>query len=259
MAGVDAKRKKYVIANWKMYLNPEDSVKMGTLMQKKLRVRRGVDVGIAPSSLAIYEMSKKIDKKSIKLGAQNIYWRDSGAYTGEVSAAELRGIAQFVLVGHSERRYIFGERNDDIKKKVAAALRVNMTPVLCIGETRDEKDFGETSGVLYDQVLGGLSELAAEDVARVVIAYEPVWAISGNGRNARPATLEDVEEAVRLIRSHLNHLYGKKVAESVSVLYGGSVKSDNAAEFLEADGVDGLLVGSASTKLEEFLKIVEVA
>lgn len=253
------RRKKYVIANWKMYLNADESFKLGAALQKKIRVRRGVEVGICPSALALHEMSKKIDKKIIKLGAQNIYWRDAGAYTGEISAPELRGIAQIALVGHSERRYIFGEQNIDIKKKVASALRSGLTPVLCIGETRDEKDFGETSEVLYDQILGGLSELAAEEVGKVVLAYEPVWAISGDGRNARPATEEDVAEAMRLIRSHLNHLYGKKVAESMSVLYGGSVKSDNASEFLAVEGVDGLLVGSASTKLDEFVKIIEKA
>ncbi|MDR0887133.1 MAG: triose-phosphate isomerase [Candidatus Nomurabacteria bacterium] len=250
--------KKYIIANWKMYLSPDESVKAALAVQKKLRVARGVEVVIAPSALVLRELAAKLGKKNVKLAAQNIYWRDFGAFTGEISASEVHGLAEFTLVGHSERRYVFGEQNRDIKKKVAAALRSHLTPVLCIGETRDEKDFGETSEVLYDQILGGLSELAAEDIHKVVIAYEPVWAISGNG-NARPCSVEDLTESVRLIRSHLNHLYGKKISENVSVLYGGSVKAENAGEFLAVDGVDGLLVGSASTKADEFLKIIEQA
>lgn len=216
---------------------------------------RNVEVVIAPSVLALQSISLQAHTHHFKLAAQNFYWRDSGAFTGEVSANQLRGLVQYGLVGHSERRHIFMEHDRDIRNKVQAAYRHGITPVLCVGETASERAMGETTDILHDQLIGGLSNITSEDAETLVIAYEPVWAI-GTGNHAKPS---DVETAVKAIRSQVKHLFGPETAKKVRVLYGGSVTVDNAGSFLDVDGIDGLLIGITSLDAHAFSSIVNRA
>ncbi len=220
-----------------------------------IKSHRNVEIVLAPGMLALQSLSLQAERKIFKLAAQNLYWKDEGAFTGEVSAHQLRGLVQYAIIGHSERRHIFREHDKDVRAKVQAAVRHGITPVLCIGETAHERAARETNGVLHDQIVGGLANLTADEVQNMVIAYEPVWAI-GTGDSA---TSKDVETAVRVIRRQVEHLYGKESAQQVRVLYGGSVSSQNASEYLTVHGVDGLLVGGASLKSKEFELIIEAA
>ncbi len=220
-----------------------------------IEVHRDVEVVLAPTLLALQSVSLQTNHHQFKLAAQNFYWRDHGAYTGEVSANQLRGLVQYALVGHSERRHVFDERPADIRSKVQAAYRNGITPVLCVGETAGERAIGETNDVLHDQLVGGLSNVTSEEAESIVIAYEPVWAI-GTGKNAVPG---DVEAATKAIRSQVKHLFGVETAKKIRVLYGGSVTVDNAASYLAASGVDGLLIGGASLDVHAFADIVKKA
>lgn len=250
-----SQNKKLIIGNWKMNLNTHDASLYLHKLQDTLSVHRDVEVVIAPTTLTLQSLSLQIDRRKVKLAAQNFYWRDFGAYTGEVSATQLRGIVDYGLVGHSERRHVFGELNREMRHKVQAALRNKFRPVLCIGETIHERTADETTAILHDQLVAGLANVTSQELADVVIAYEPVWAI-GTGNNATP---KDVASAIRAIRRQLAHMYGKKASEEVQVLYGGSVTPDSAADYLATDGVDGLLVGGASLRLHDFEKIVSKA
>jgi triosephosphate isomerase len=205
--------------------------------------------------LALQSLSLQTNFRQFKLAAQNFYWRDHGAFTGEVSATQLRGIVAYALVGHSERRHIFHETDKDTRAKVQAAIRNGIRPVLCVGETAAERAAGETRDILHDQLIGGLANVTSEDLENIIIAYEPVWAI-GTGQNAMPG---DVTEAAQAIRSQLKHLYGGKASETVPILYGGSVTADSAAEYLSLPELDGLLVGGASLDETAFSSIVEKA
>ena len=200
----------------------------------------------------------QVDRHKIKLCAQNAFYRDYGAFTGEISFSQLRGIVDYAIVGHSERRYILGEDDKMIAKKVAGAIRNKITPILCIGETESERAFGETADVIRDQLVGGLSEVSDDDIDKVIIAYEPVWAISST-KSAKLATPDEVAEVVKLIRKNLADIYGTKVAENIPVLFGGSVNPSNAGAYLTVPGVNGLLVGGASLILGEFIDIIETA
>lgn len=248
-------KKKYIIGNWKMNLNTHESSLYLHKLEKHLQARRDVQVIVAPTTLTLQSLSMQVNRHKIKLAAQNFYWRDFGAYTGEVSATQLRGIVDYALVGHSERRNLFHEGGRDLREKVQAAIRNNITPILCVGETQSEHSNGETNDVLYDQVMAGLANTTSSDVGRVIIAYEPVWAI-GTGNNATPA---DVKKSIKTIRNQIRHLFGEKAAEEQVILYGGSVTQDSASDYLKTDGVNGLLVGGASLKLHEFLAIAEKA
>lgn len=218
-------------------------------------VPEGVTVGIAPQTLALSEIAVQLHKTGLKLAAQNAFYQDEGAFTGEISMPMLRGITQYVLVGHSERRHVLRESNDFIREKNAAAMRSGIVPIFCIGETLVERQHYHTSQVLSDQITLGLADLTAEEVAKTVIAYEPVWAI-GTGEYARP---EDVQKAVAKIRTEVASLYGQATAQKVTVLYGGSATKDNALSYLSTEGVDGLLVGGASLSVATFWPIVEQA
>lgn len=248
-------KKKYIIGNWKMNLNTHESSLYLHKLEKHLQARRDVQVVVAPTTLTLQSLSMQVNRHKLKLAAQNFYWRDFGAFTGEVSATQMRGIVDYALVGHSERRHLFHEVGRDLREKVQAALRNNITPILCIGETQSEHANGETNDVLYDQVMAGLANTTSSDVGKVIIAYEPVWAI-GTGNNATPA---DVKKAIKTIRNQIRHLFGEKAAEEQVILYGGSVTQDSASDYLKTEGVGGLLVGGASLKLHEFLAIVEKA
>lgn len=248
-------RKSLVIANWKMHLGMHQSSLFLHKLSDKVKSHQDVEVVLAPTSLVLQSLSLQVNRRQFKLAAQNCYWRDEGAFTGEISAAMLHGITDYVILGHSERRHVFGERDRDITNKVQAVIRNNMKPILCIGETAHERTDGETSHVLHDQLVSGLLNVVSDEIENVIIAYEPVWAI-GTGDSAAPV---EVEKAVQLIRRQIKALYGPAAAEKVRVLYGGSSNAHNASDYLKLDSVDGLLVGGASLKADEFAAIVEQA
>ena len=170
--------KTYIVGNWKLNFTVGESSIYLHKLQKKIPNYRDVEVVVAPTALALQSLSLQIDRHKMKLSAQNAFYRDFGAYTGEISFAQLRGMVDYCIVGHSERRYIFGEDDKMIQKKVEAAVRNKITPILCVGETESERAFGETADVIRDQVLGGLADVSEEDIDKVIIAYEPIWAIS---------------------------------------------------------------------------------
>jgi triosephosphate isomerase (TIM) len=247
--------KTLIVGNWKMNLNVHEASLYLHKLSETVSAHRDTEIVLAPTLLALQSLSLQIDHRTFKLAAQNFYWRDHGAYTGEVSATQLRGIVKYAIVGHSERRHIFNESDKDIRGKVQAAIRNNISPILCIGETAAERADGETNDVLHDQLVGGLANITSEELGDVVIAYEPVWAI-GTGNNALP---QDVQAAIRAIRSQIKHLYGDAASKNIRILYGGSVTADSAASYLATEGVNGLLIGGASLDAHAFGTIVEKA
>jgi triosephosphate isomerase len=250
-----ARDKTLIVGNWKMNLNMGEASMYLHKLSQLVHAHRDVEVILAPTSLTLQSLSLQVNSRQFKLAAQNFYWRDHGPYTGEISASHLRGIVQYGLVGHSERRHVFHESDKDIRAKVQAAIRNGIKPILCVGETASEKADDETQFVLHDQLIGGLANVTSEDLAQVVIAYEPVWAI-GTGQNALPS---DVVTAARYIRGQIKHLYGEKCAEEMPVLYGGSVTADSAADYIASPEVDGLLVGGASLDVYAFNEIIKKA
>ena len=250
--------KTYIVGNWKLnFTVGEASIYLHKLL-KNLPNYRDIEVVVAPSTIALQPLSLQVDRHKLKLAAQNAFYRDFGAFTGETSFSQLRGLVDYAIIGHSERRYIFREDDKMVAKKVAAALRNKITPILCIGETESERAFGETADVIRDQLLGGLSEVSDELIDKVIIAYEPVWAISST-KSAKLATPDEIAEVVKLIQSTLEDTYGKKVAAKIPILFGGSVNPSNAGAYLTVPGVSGLLTGGASLILSEFTDIIETA
>lgn len=243
--------KRLVVGNWKMNLGPSEASILVHRLQEKIEPHPEVEVVICPPFIDIFPLNKEIDRKKLRLGAQNIYDAEKGAFTGEISAAMLRGLVDYAIIGHSERRAM-GEDDKFIARKVASALRNDITPILCVGETLADHEHGLTSKVVVDQLTANLAQLTAEDIAGMVIAYEPIWAI-GSGI---PATPEKILPAIRAIRSTVEELYGETAA-GVRVLYGGSVTADFAKDILAIPGIVGLLVGGASLKYEEFASIIK--
>ena len=250
--------KTYIVGNWKLnFTVGEASIYLHKLL-KTLPNYRDLEVVVAPSALALEPLSLQTDRHKIKLAAQNGFYRDTGAYTGEISFSQLRGMVNYAIIGHSERRYVLHEDDKMIAKKVAAAIRNHITPILCIGEIESERAFGETADVIRDQLIGGLSEVSDDELSKVIIAYEPVWAIS-SAKSAKLALPDEIREAVDLIRKTLIDTYGVKASENVPVLFGGSVNASNAGAYLTVPGVNGLLIGSSSLILSEFVDIIEIA
>lgn len=250
--------KTYIVGNWKLnFTVGEASIYLHKLL-KAMPNYRDIDVIVAPPTIALQPLSLQIDRHKVKLAAQNGFYRDYGAFTGETSFSQLRGIADYAIIGHSERRYIFREDDKMVAKKVGAAIRNKITPILCIGETESERAFGETADVIRDQLSGGLSEVGDDDIDKVIIAYEPVWAIS-SVKAAKLASPDEVAEVVKLIRANLKEMYGEKIAENTAVLFGGSVNPSNAGAYLMIPGVNGLLMGGSSLILSEFVDIIEIA
>ena len=250
--------KSYIVGNWKLNFTVGEASIYLHKLQRKLPNYRDIEVVVAPSLVALQSLSLQVDRHKMKLAAQNAFYRDFGAFTGEVSFAQLRGLVDYCIVGHSARRYIFGEDDKMVQKKVAAAVRNKITPILCIGETESERAFGETADVIRDQLMSGLADVSEEDLDKVIIAYEPVWAISST-KAAKLATPDEVGEAVRLIQDILKEIYGAKVKDKIPILFGGSTNPSNAGAYLTVPGVSGLLVGGASLILSEFTDIIEVA
>lgn len=250
-----ARDKTLIVGNWKMNLNMHEASLYVHQLAKLVKTHRDVEVVLAPTALTLQSLSLQVNYRQFKLAAQNFYWRDQGAYTGEISASQLRGIVQYALVGHSERRHIFHESDKDIRAKVQAAIRNHLRPILCIGETASERADGETLDVLHDQLIGGLANVTSEELEQIVIAYEPVWSI-GTGSSAMPS---EVSTIIRSVRSQIKYLYGSKAANAIQVLYGGSVRADSAAGYLALTEVDGLLVGDASLEAHTFNEIIKKA
>ena len=251
-------RKKYIIGNWKMNFTPGEASLYLNKLSTKIQPSRKVQIVLAPSTISLQSLSLQINRRQFKLATQNFYWRDYGAFTGEVALTQMRGFVDYAIIGHSERRYVFNESETDIAQKVAAAIRNGITPILCIGETALERRDNETAAAIYTQLTSGLHEVSKEDIDKVIIAYEPVWAISSN-KNAKPAQPIDIVEAERLIRKHIAKLYGHDASIAIPILYGGSVNKHTASGYLEIDGIDGLLIGNASLIADQFCAIVEIA
>ena len=240
-----------------MHLDQQDALRLVKRLDDRIEAHRDTEVVLAPSLLTLEAVSQKIDGKKFKLAAQNAFYKDEGAYTGEVSFTMLRGLVDYVIVGHSERRIYFGENLETVRDKVQAAVRNGISPILCVGETQQERAAGETRRVIHDQVTTALANLTAEDVETVIIAYEPIWAISTfGGKISKP---DDMQKALRAIRGLIDELYGKKAAEAVHLLYGGSISSDTAAGYLALDDCDGALVGGNSLNYHQFSDIVGAA
>jgi triosephosphate isomerase len=247
-----------IVGNWKMNLNTHEASLLVKRLDDRIEVHRDVEVVLAPNMLVIQPISVQIDKRKFKLAAQNAYYKDEGAYTGEVSFTMLRGIADYVLVGHSERRIYFEESLETVRDKVQAAIRNGIKPILCVGETQKERLAGETKRVIHDQVTTALYNLTPEDVENVVIAYEPVWAIStfGGGQPAKP---DDIQKAINWIRHVVSETFGQKLSEDMRVIYGASVDAEFVGSILNLEGVDGLLPGAASLNYHKFADIVNNA
>ena len=244
-----------IVANWKMNLNTSQASLLLHRLHERIKIYRNIEVVLAPSMLVLQPLSLQIDRRKFRLAAQNAYHKDEGAFTGEVSFTQLRDLVHYVIIGHSERRIYFGENLDMIRDKVTAAVRNEITPILCVGETKTEHRAGETKQVLHDQITTALSNLTAREVAKIVIAYEPVWAISTfDGQLAKPSQIEPVFD---YIRSQIAALYGKKTSQSTRVLYGGSVDENTARAYMDIDGCDGVLVGGASLNYHKFSEIIK--
>lgn len=253
--------KKLIVANWKMHLNTSQASLLVHRLHERIRVHRGVEIVLAPNMMVLQPLSMQIDRRKFRLAAQNAFHKDEGAYTGEVSFTMLQDLVHYAIIGHSDRRYKFGEDLDIIREKVSAAVRNDITPILCVGETKQERLDGEMMQVIHDQVTTALSDLTADDIARVVIAYEPVWALSNGADYAHHEvpTPDTISKAVMAIRHNIHHLYGEKASQRLRVLYGGSASASTAYGLLSVYGVDGLLVGGASLNYSEFSGIVDAA
>lgn len=246
-----------IAANWKMHLNASQASLLLHRLQERIRISRDIEVVLAPSTLVLQPLSLQIDRRKFRLAAQNAYYKDEGAFTGEVSFTMLRDLVHYVIIGHSERRIYFNEGLELIRDKVAACVRNEIAPILCVGETARERKQGETKQVLHDQVSTALANLTAREVQNVVIAYEPVWAISTfGGELAKP---HQVKVEMDFIREQVRQLYGPKAARLVRVLYGGSVDDQIAGGYLDIEGCDGVLVGGASLNYVQFSGIVDAA
>lgn len=241
-----------------MHLNTQEASLLVKRLSDRIDVHRDIEVVLAPPMLTLQPVSLEIDQRKFKLAAQNAYFQDEGAFTGEVSFTMLRGLVDYCLVGHSERRIYFNESLETVRDKVQAAIRNGISPILCVGETKHERMAGETRRVIHDQLTTALANLTEDEVEKVVIAYEPVWAIStfGGGQPAKP---DEIHAAIKWIRHLLEELYGKKIAQENRVIYGASVDAEFVGTILGLDGVDGLLPGAASLNYQKFSDIVNGA
>jgi triosephosphate isomerase len=241
----------FVAGNWKMNTTVAEAEQLVLELIDKLDKIERVDKVVCPPFVSLVSIGMMLGGTSIKLGAQNMYFEASGAYTGEISPLMLRELCQFAILGHSERRWYFKETDDLINKKVKAALVNKLKPILCVGERLEENEAGKTEDVVGGQLRGGLKGI--EPVADLVVAYEPVWAI-GTGK---AATAKQAAATIQFIRDVVAKVWNEKFAEDLRILYGGSVNGANIAEFMSRPEIDGALVGGASLKAEEFAKIVE--
>jgi len=246
-------RKRVVAGNWKLNLGPDEGVALVQALLPLLKDEAECDVVICPSYLTLSDVGKALLGSRIELGAQNSHWAESGPFTGEVGPSMLLTIGcRWVILGHSERRQMFGETDEGVNKRLLSALKVGMNPIVCIGETREDRDAGRVEEVVLGQLDRSLAGLTEQQAQVTTVAYEPVWAI-GTGRTATP---EQAEEVHAMIRHRLTDTFGVDTAQLMRLQYGGSVKSDNAAELFGQENIDGGLIGGASLDAESFAAIV---
>jgi triosephosphate isomerase len=246
-------RKPIIAGNWKMNKTPQEAERLISALIPLVRGAQDVDVVVCPPFVCIPAAAEALKGSNVRLGAQNMHFEPSGAYTGEVSAEMLTSLGvEYVILGHSERRQYFGETDEGVNKKAKAALAAGLTPIICVGETLSERENGITAEVVCRQIKLALLGLSAEQTAGVVIAYEPIWAI-GTGKTA---TSEDANETIGTIRGAVAEVYGDDTAFKVRIQYGGSMKPSNASELMAMPEIDGGLIGGASLKAEDFAAIV---
>ena len=245
-----------VAGNWKMHKTVAESILLVKELLPGLAGISGVESIICPPFTALVPLAELIRETPIHLGAQNLYWEDRGPFTGEISPLMLAELAEYVIIGHSERRAYFSDTDDKVNKKILAALAADLKPILCVGETLEENESGQTGEVVKGQLSAGLKGVSEEQMTHLKIAYEPVWAI-GTGRAATP---EGANQVIKeFIRKEIAQLWTSGLEEKIPVLYGGSVKPDNAQEYFMQPDIDGALVGGASLKADAFIQITEAA
>jgi len=246
-------RRPLIAGNWKMFKTCSEAVETAGQLVKLVAMTSDIDVMIAPPFTALAPVSDVVRGSRVSLGAQNLFWETEGAYTGEISPAMLVSTGcKYVIIGHSERRQYFDETDETVNKKIKAAIKNDLIPVLCVGESEKERESKETFSVLDKQIKKGIEGFSSDDLETLVIAYEPVWAI-GTGKTA---TTDQAQEAHQFLRSVLEKSFGNMLAKSIRILYGGSVKPNNIAELMAMPDIDGALVGGASLDPETFSKIV---
>ena len=245
-------RKKVIAGNWKMNMLPDAAIRFIDELTPLVKDTQNEVVLCVPYTDLFYAILTA-QNTNIKIGAQNMHWEESGAYTGEVSGQMLKAIGvEYVIIGHSERRQYFAETDETVNKKLKAAFKYGLKPIVCVGETLEERETGKAEEIITSQTEKALEGLTDEQVADTIIAYEPIWAI-GTGKTA---TSEDANNAIKSIRNKISNIYGQMVSKRVIIQYGGSVKASNAKELFTMSDIDGGLVGGASLKSEEFAKIV---
>jgi triosephosphate isomerase (TIM) len=249
-------RRPLVVGNWKLYKTLAEARELALALHARLGASTAVDLAVAPVFTALTTVREALDESSVALAGQDVYWEAQGAFTGEVSATLLADVGcRYVIVGHSERRQFFGETDEHVRRKAAAVIASGMVPIVCVGESLAQREAGQTEAHVLSQTEQALKGLAQEAAAKVVLAYEPIWAI-GTGRTAQP---EDAQQVHASIRNLLGRLYGGPVADRVRILYGGSVKPDNARALMAQPDLDGALVGGASLDAGSFAAIAAAA
>lgn len=243
-----------IAGNWKLNNTRAQAKELAAGIVEQTREVTGVDIVLCPVYTSLGVVEQAIAGSQVKLGAQDVYWQESGAFTGEVSSSLLKDAGcHYVIIGHSERRQYFNETNETVNQKVKAALAAGLTPIMCVGETLEEREAGQAEAVVRDHINGGLAGLETEQIGQVVIAYEPVWAI-GTGKTATPEQAQDIHAVIRLL---LVELAGQDTADKIRIQYGGSVKPDNVKELMAKPDIDGALVGGASLKVDSFTALVK--
>ncbi|HEY9151838.1 MAG TPA: triose-phosphate isomerase [Anaerolineales bacterium] len=245
-----------VAGNWKMNKTVEEARELVNSMAPKLLEIQGVEKVLCPPFVSLLPVSALLEGSGIGLGAQNMYWEEKGAFTGEVSPTMVKEFCQYVILGHSERRTYFGETDETVNKRLRTAQKFDLTPIVCVGETLQQYESNQTSEVVRRQIKFGLADVDSAFAPRLVVAYEPVWAI-GTGKASSGPNANDV--VAKVIRPALSELFGNETAQAIRILYGGSVTASNAAEFFGQPEIDGALVGGASLKLDEFVAITQAA
>lgn len=249
-------RRPFIAGNWKMNLLREEAIQLARGILEKLSANSPAEVALCPPFVYLDAVRNTVKGSNVKLGAQNMHHEAEGAFTGEISGKMLLDVGcQYVILGHSERRHVFGETDQDVNRKLLSALKLGLVPIVCVGETLSEREGGQTQSVIHGQFTGSFAGVTADQMQKVVIAYEPVWAI-GTGKNATPEQAEEVHADLRRL---IETRYNPHIASSLRILYGGSVKAENARELLSQPNIDGALVGGASLKVDSFLGIVNAA
>ncbi len=247
-------RTPIIAGNWKMFTIVEEAKALVQALKGLVNDVKNVEVVVCPPFISLQAVSEALAGSRIELGAQNVYWEKNGAFTGEISAPMLKSVGcSYVIIGHSERRTYFGETDASVNKRIFAALAEGLKPIVCVGETLQEREAGKAFDVIKRQISEGLANLSLQQMASVVIAYEPVWAI-GTGKTATPAQAQEIHAFIRKL---VNDLFDQTTAEATRIQYGGSVKPDNVAELMSQPDIDGALVGGASLKADSFEKIIK--